>query len=113
MYGGVENGDLSSRFFLINHHTLSEVNNNNSIDSTKKRDGHFPNVSEIEDTGLKDGVDIDAMLSVSTNHQYSNTELNNASNSHVSNGTISPLQNNQFQHWLYPMLLQEMMNSVH
>ena len=73
MDGGVENVNVSSRFFKMNHHTLSEVNNNNSIDSTKKRDGHFPNVSEIEDTGLQDGVDVDAMLYVSTNHQYSNT----------------------------------------
>ena len=34
----------------------------------------------MKDTGLYDGVDIDAMLSVSTLHQYANMECNNESN---------------------------------
>ena len=39
--------------------------------------GNFPNESEMEDTGLQDGVDIDAMFYSSTLHQYENVECNN------------------------------------
>ena len=35
----------------MNSHTLSEANNQNSIESTKKRDGNVPKISEMEDNG--------------------------------------------------------------
>ena len=69
---GVENDDVSGGYYFMNSHTLSEANNHNSIDYTKKRDGNVSNVSEMEDTELQDGVDIDVMLPASTLHQYSN-----------------------------------------
>ena len=53
MDGYVENGDVSGGHCFMNSHTLSEAKNNNSIDSTNKRDGNFPNVSEMEGTGLQ------------------------------------------------------------
>ena len=74
----------------MNSHALYEAKNNNSIDCTKKRDVNVPNISEMEDTGLQDGVDIDAMLSASTLFQYSNMEFNNESNSTFINSTTSP-----------------------
>ena len=43
---------------FMNSHTLYENNNHNSIDYTNKSDEKFPNVSEMEYTGLHDGVDI-------------------------------------------------------
>ena len=65
---------MSGRHCFINSHTLSEEKNPNPIDSTKKRDGNIPNVSEMKYNVLKDGVDIDAMLYASTLHQFDNTE---------------------------------------
>ena len=58
-------------------YTLSEAKNENYLNSTKKRGGHVPNVSEMKDTVLQDGVDIDAMLYSSTRHSYTNVERNN------------------------------------
>ena len=58
-------------------YTLYEAKNHNSVYSTKKRSVNFPNVSEMEDSGLQDGVDIDDMLYQFTLHQYSNMECNN------------------------------------
>ena len=72
MDGGVENGDVSGGHFFMNSHTISEANNPSSVYSTNKRDGKFPNVSEMEDTGFYNGVDIDAMFYASTLHQYPN-----------------------------------------
>ena len=65
MEWGVENGDVSGGHFM-NIHTISEKKNQNRIDSTKKRDGNVPNVSEMEDSGLRDGVYIDIILPAST-----------------------------------------------
>ena len=73
----VENRDVSSGHFFMKNHTVSEAKNHNSKYSTNKRDGNFPNVSEMEDTGLQDGVDIDGILSAWTLYQYSNMEHNN------------------------------------
>ena len=56
----------------MSSHTLSEAKNQNSVYSTNKRGVNVSNVSEMEGTVLKDGVDIDAMLSSSTFHQYAN-----------------------------------------
>ena len=74
---GVEKGDVSCVNFYMNSDTLSEANNHNFIDTTNKRNKNVTNVSEMKNTGLQDGVDIDVMLSESTLHQYSNTECNN------------------------------------
>ena len=56
----------------MNGHTLSEAKYHNSIDSTNKRYENVTNISEMEDTGLQDGVDIDAVLPASAINQYSN-----------------------------------------
>ena len=52
----------------------------------------------MEDTGLQDGVEIDAILPASTIHQYANMECNNESHPPLMNGKMSPLKNHQFQH---------------
>ena len=62
---GVENGDLGGGHFFMKNHTLYEVNNNNFIYSTKKRDVNVPNIYAIKDTGLKDGGDFYVMLPTS------------------------------------------------
>ena len=59
----------------MNTHTLSEYNNHNSIYSTNKSDESFPNVSEVENTGLQDGVDFDVILPASTLRLYENMSL--------------------------------------
>ena len=51
MYGDVENVDVSGGHCFNNSKNLSETNNQNYIYSTKKRNGKFPNVSEMEDSG--------------------------------------------------------------
>ena len=56
----------------MNSHTLSGENNKTSISSKKKRDGNFPNASEMGDTGLQGGVDIDDILYTSTLNKYAN-----------------------------------------
>ena len=89
MNGCDESGDVSDRHCFMNIHTLSEAHNCNSVYSTKKRYGKFLNVSKMEDTVLQDGVDIDAMLSASTPHQYANMEYNNDYNQTLTNGKIS------------------------
>ena len=43
----VKTGDVSNEIFLMNRQTLYESKNQNSIYSTKKRDGNVPNVSKI------------------------------------------------------------------
>ena len=63
---------MSGGHYFMNSQTLSESNNHNSIDYTKKRDGNVTNVSELKDNGLQDGVDTGAILSLSTLHQYAN-----------------------------------------
>ena len=93
MYWGVENRDVSGGHSFMNSHTLSEANNQNSIDYTKKRDGNVPNISEMEDTGLQDGVDIDVMIPASTLHQYANMEYNNDSHFPFMNGKRSTSNN--------------------
>ena len=82
----------------MNSHTLSDGNNQNSINYTKKGDENVPNVSETEDSRLQDGVEIDAILYSSTIHQYANMECNNESHPPLMNGKMSPLKNHQFQH---------------
>ena len=71
MYWGVENGDVGGGHCFVNSHTLSEANKLSSFNSTNKRDSEFSNVSETEDTGLQDDVDIND-FSASKPHQYSN-----------------------------------------
>ena len=73
----------------MNINTLSEANNLGFIDSTKKRYGKFSNASEMEYTGLQDGVEIDLMLSTSKLHQYANAEFNNESRSALINDNVS------------------------
>ena len=65
---------MSGRNVFTNSHTLFKVKNPSSIDSKKIRDGNFPKVSEMEDTGLQDGFYIDTMFYSSTLHKYSNKE---------------------------------------
>ena len=67
------NSDLSGGHCFMNSHTLSKANDPITIDYINKRDGNVPNVSEMGDTGLQDGVDIYFTLSSFTIHQYSNT----------------------------------------
>ena len=70
----IENGDVSGYHCYMNIHTISEAKNHNTIDSTKKRYEDAPNLSEMVNTRLQDGFDINVMLPVSTLHQYSNVE---------------------------------------
>ena len=72
----IGNGDVSGVHCYINIHTLSEANNRNSVDSTNKRDENVPNLSEMENNILKDGVDVDVLLPESTLHQYVYMECN-------------------------------------
>ena len=58
----VENCDVSGRNFLMNSHNLYKAKKPSYLDYTKKKDGNVPNVSKIEDTGLQDGADIDAIF---------------------------------------------------
>ena len=48
----VKNDDVSGGHCFLNSYTISEANNQNAIDSTKKKYGNVTNVSEIEDNGL-------------------------------------------------------------
>ena len=86
MYWGIDNGDVSGEHCLMNSQNLFESMKKNYIDSTKKRAVNVPNVSEIKDNGLHDGVDIDVMLPASTLHQYVNMECNNDSHCALMNG---------------------------
>ena len=70
MNWGVENGDFCGDHWYMNIHTIFEANNHNSIDDTKKRDENVPNLSEMENNWLQDGVEIDVMLPASKIHQY-------------------------------------------
>ena len=72
IYWDVESIDVSGGHFFMKSHTLSEAKNQTSIDSTNKRYGNVPNVYEMEDTGIQDKVDIGAISSSITIHQYSN-----------------------------------------
>ena len=56
-------------------------------------DRNSPNVTKIEDTGLKDGVDINDIYPVSTLHQYINMKCNNVSYFTITNCTIPQLNN--------------------
>ena len=47
----------------------------------------------MENTGSKDGVDIDIILSASTLHQYENIEYNNEHHKNFMNGKISTSKN--------------------
>ena len=58
---------------------LFKAKDKNSVNYTKKRDGHVTNLYELEDTRLQDGVEIYAMIYASTLHQYYTMELNNES----------------------------------
>ena len=69
---GFENGDVIGGHCFMNSHTISESNNHNYIDTTKKMDGNVPNIYEMADTGLQDSIEIYVMLPVSKLHQYSN-----------------------------------------
>ena len=80
----------------MNSHALYEANNMRSVDSINKRYGNAPNISEMEDTGLQDGVDIDYMLYASKIHQYINMECNNESDTLLVISKFSPLKNHQF-----------------
>ena len=86
----VENGDVSGGNCFMNSHTIYKANNHNSIYSTNKRDVNFPNLSEMEDTGLHYGIDIDAMLYAFTLNTYSDTEHNNEYSPPLINGKNSP-----------------------
>ena len=85
---GDEKGWCEWRNFFMNSNTISEAKNLSSIDSTNKKYGNITNVSEMEDTGFQDGVDIDDMSSASTLNQYVNMEFNNESNHPLINGTM-------------------------
>ena len=72
MNWGFFNGDVSGGHCYSNIQTVSESNNHKSIYSTNKSDKSTHNRSEMENTVLQDGVDIDVMLLASTLHQYVN-----------------------------------------
>ena len=90
MYWDFLSVDVSGVHCLMNSHTLNEVNNMSSVDYTKKRYRNFPNVSEMGDDLLHDGIDVDAVLSTFILHQYSKMEFNNELHSPLVIGTISP-----------------------
>ena len=73
--------------------TIYEAKNQNSVDSTRKRDGNVPNISEMEDTGFQDVVEIGIMLPASTLHQHANTECNNYSHYPLMNCKMSSSKN--------------------
>ena len=73
MNWGVKNYDVGVGHCHINIHTLCKAKNKKFTDSTKKSDENTPNRSEMDNIGLQDGVDIHAMLPVSTLHQYANS----------------------------------------
>ena len=50
----------------MNSHTVCEAKNRNPIYSKTKSDENIPNISEMENNGLQDGVIIDVMLPAST-----------------------------------------------
>ena len=81
------------RHCLMKCHTISEANKPSSLYSTNKMDRNSPNVTKIEDTGLKDGVDINDIYPVSTLHQYINMKCNNVSYFTITNCTIPQLNN--------------------
>ena len=54
----------------MNSPTLFEEKNHNYIGYTNQRDVNVQNISEMNDTGLQDGVDIAVTLLASTLHQY-------------------------------------------
>ena len=60
----------------MNSHTVSEAKNHNFIYSTHKSDENNQNRSEMENTGLQDGVDIDIILTASKNMPILNTIIN-------------------------------------
>ena len=74
MDGDVENCDMSGGNCFMIIHTLSAENDPSYIDCKNKRDGIVPNVSEMGDSGLNDGVEIDDMFYASKRNLYSNTE---------------------------------------
>ena len=86
----VENDDVIDGRGFMNSHAIYEAKNPNSIDDAKKIGENFLNVYEMEDTRLKDGVDIDDIFSASTLHRYFNMECNNESRSPFNNGKMSP-----------------------
>ena len=64
---------MSGGHFFMTSNILYEAKNPSSIYYKKKRDGNIPNLFEMEDTGLQDGFDSDAMFCASTLRQYANT----------------------------------------
>ena len=83
---GVENFDVNGGNCYMNIITVFEANNHNSIYSTKKIDEIYPYRSEIENTGLRDGVDIYAVIPLSTLNLYANMEYNNKHHKLLING---------------------------
>ena len=61
----------------MNSHTVSESNNHSSVYSTDKRNENVTNLSQMENTGMQYGVDIQFMLPAYTLHKYANIEFNN------------------------------------
>ena len=55
---GVENVDVSGGHCYMNSHTLSEANNHYYVYDPKIRDENVANVSEMENSVLQYGVDI-------------------------------------------------------
>ena len=74
---------------FMNGYTWYKANNHNFISYTKKWNGNIINVSEMEDTWLQGGIDIDAVLSTSTLHQYSSMVCNNESHPPLVNSKIA------------------------
>ena len=62
----IENVDVNGDYCYMNIYTVSESNNHNSIDYTKKKDEISTNIYFMENNGLPDGVGIDVMLPAST-----------------------------------------------
>ena len=77
MNWGVKMFNVSDGNCYKNIHTVYESKNHSSVYSTNKSDENTPNRSEIENTGLQNGVDIDVMLAASKLRQYVNMEYNN------------------------------------
>ena len=89
MHMSVENGDANGDYCYMNGSTISESNNHNSVEYTKKRDEIYTNIYVMENNGLTDGVGIGDMLLASALNQYINMKYNNEQHNLQINGKIS------------------------
>ena len=85
--------DISAGNCYMNSHTVSEANNNKTIDYTKKIAENTRNRSGMQSTESQAGVDIDIVLPTSKINQYENMEYNNEYDSSLMNGKTPTSKN--------------------